>query len=157
MLEEFRQLSTDEQEEYFIKRQRDMSKLAQSTAQKYGEIAQLSNELIIPIQGIFDMCLKERERDGYYSEREIFINVNYLASVLRSSCDYTLTYPKIKKVMDYLGIEHSQDSTGKKRGYKFICAYWKNPKTGELETETKKELPQLSSNDIINNVQSIAK
>ena len=157
VLKDFRQLSTAQQEKNFIKLQRDMIKLAQSTALKYGEIAQLSNDLIIPIQGIFDMCLKERERDGYYSEREIFINVNYVTSVLRSSCDYTLTYSKIKKVMDYLGIEHSQDSTGKNRGYKFICANWKNLRREELETETKKELPQLSSNDIINNVQSIAK
>lgn len=138
VLKEFRQLSTAQQEKYFIKRQRDMIELAQSTAKRYGEIAQLSNDLIIPIQGIFDMCLKERERDGYYSEREIFINVNYVTSVLRSSCDYTLTYSKIKKVMDYLGIEHSQDSTGKNRGYKFICAYWKNLRREELETETKK-------------------
>lgn len=157
VLEEFRKLTTDQQEEYFIKRQRDMSKLAQSTALKYGEIPQLSNDLIIPIQGIFDQCLKDRERDGNHGEREIFINVNYVTSVLRSSCDYTLTYSKIKKVMDYLGIEHSQDSTGKNRGYKFICAYWKNLRREELKTETKKELPQLSSNDIINNVQSIAK
>ena len=157
VLKDFRQLSTAQQEKNFIKLQRDMIKLAQSTALKYGEIAQLSNDLIIPIQGIFDMCLKERERDGYYSEREIFINVNYVTSVLRSSCDYTLTYSKIKKVMDYLGIEHSQDSTGKNRGYKFICANWKNLRREELETETKKELLQLSSNDIINNVQSIAK
>ena len=157
VLKDFRQLSTAQQEKYFIKKQRDMIKLAQSTALMYGEIAQLSNDLIIPIQGIFDMCLKEQERDGYYSKREIFINVNYVTSVLRSSCDYTLTYSKIKKVMDYLGIEHSQDSTGKNRGYKFICAYWKNLRREELETETKKELPQLSSNDIINNVQSIAK
>lgn len=138
VLKDFRQLSTAQQEKYFIKRQRDMIELAQSTAKRYGEIAQLSNDLIIPIQGIFDMCLKERERDGYYSEREIFINVNYVTSVLRSSCDYTLTYSKIKKVMDYLGIEHSQDSTGKNRGYKFICAYWKNLRREELETETKK-------------------
>lgn len=143
VLKDFRKLSTAQQEKYFIKRQRDMIELAQSTAKRYGEIAQLSNDLIIPIQGIFDMCLKERERDDYYSEREIFINVNYVTSVLRSSCDYTLTYSKIKKVMDYLGIEHSQDSTGKKRGYKFICANWKNLRREELETETKKRIATI--------------
>lgn len=153
VLEDFRKLTTAQQEEYFIKRQRDMIELAQSTALKYGEIAQLSEQLVPLIQGIFD---KHLESYGYHNEREIFISALDISQALRSSCNIT-DQSKIKSVLQNLGVEYCRNSQGTKRGYKFICAYWKNLRREELETETKKELPQLSSNDIINNVQSIAK
>lgn len=153
VLKDFRQLSTAQQEKYFIKRQRDMIELAQSTALKYGEIAQLSEQLLPLIQGIFDRALDSYHE--YHNEREIFINALDISQALRSSCNIT-DQSKIKLVLQYLGVEHCRNSQGTKRGYKFICANW-NLRREELETETKKELPQLSSNDIINNVQSIAK
>ena len=152
-LEKFRKLTTAQQEEYFIKRQRDMSKLAQDTAQRYGEIAQLSEQLTPHIQGIFDRTLDLHHE--YHNEREIFINALDISQALRSSCNIT-DQSKIKLVLQNLGVEHCRNSQGTKRGYKFICANW-NLRREELETETKKELPQLSSNDIINNVQSVAK
>lgn len=154
VLEDFRKLTTAQQEEYFIKRQRDMIELAQSTALKYGEIAQLSEQLLPLIQGIFDRALYSYHE--YHNEREIFINALDISQALRSSCNIT-DQSKIKSVLQNLGVEYCRNSQGTKRGYKFICAYWKNLRREELETETKKELPQLSSNDIINNVQSIAK
>ena len=154
VLEDFRKLTTAQQEEYFIKRQRDMIELAQSTALKYGEIAQLSEQLLPLIQGIFDRALYSYHE--YHNEREIFINALDISQALRSSCNIT-DQSKIKSVLQNLGVEYCRNSQGTKRGYKFICAYWKNLRREELETEIKKELPQLSSNDIINNVQSIAK
>ena len=154
VLEDFRKLTTAQQEEYFIKRQRDMIELAQSTALKYGEIAQLSEQLVPLIQGIFDRALDSYHE--YHNEREIFINALDISQALRSSCNIT-DQSKIKSVLQNLGVEYCRNSQGTKRGYKFICAYWKNLRREELETETKKELPQLSSNDIINNVQSVAK
>ena len=153
VLKDFRQLSTAQQEEYFIKRQRDMIKLAQDTAQRYGEIAQLSEQLTPHIQGIFDRTLDLHHE--YHNEREIFINALDISQALRSSCNIT-DQSKIKLVLQNLGVEYCRNSQGTKRGYKFICANW-NLRREELETETKKELPQLSSNDIINNVQSVAK
>lgn len=153
VLKDFRQLSTAQQEKYFIKRQRDMIELAQSTALQYGEIAQLSEQLTPFIQGIFDRTLDLHHE--YHNEREIFINALDISQALRSSCNIT-DQSKIKLVLQNLGVEHCRNSQGTKRGYKFICANW-NLRREELETETKKELPQLSSNDIINNVQSIAK
>lgn len=153
VLKDFRQLSTAQQEKYFIKRQRDMIKLAQSTALMYGEIPQLSEQLLPLIQGIFD---KHLESNGYHNEREIFISALEISQALRSSCNIT-DQSKIKSVLQNLCVEYCRNSLGTRWGYKFICAYWKNLRREELETETKKELLQLSSNDIINNVQSIAK
>ena len=135
VLEDFRKLTAAQQEEYFIKRQRDMIELAQSTALKYGEIAQLSERLTPLIQGIFDKYLDIHE---YHNEREIFINVLDISQALRSSCNIT-DQSKIKSVLQNLGVECCRNSQGTKRGYKFICAYWKNLRREDLEPKTKKE------------------
>lgn len=122
VLEDFRLRSTAQQEEYFIKLQKEMSKLSQDTAKQYGEIAQLSEGLTEP--------LKEHLQELRDSNRA-FLKDNYIWASSKDIIEltkklYNISDPKkVKAIMCHLGVEYSTENK-KARGYKFSNYKWGN-------------------------------
>lgn len=130
VLEDFRHRSTAQQEEYFIKLQKEMIKLAQDTAQQCGEIAQIC-------EGLTEV-LKEHLQELRDSNRA-FLKDNYIWAQSKDIIEltkklYNISDPKkVKAIMCHLGVEYSTENK-KARGYKFSNYKWGNCSDNQISS-----------------------